>query len=64
MLQHALAEVGADRIVLSIDYPFIQPLGGAARTFLEQAPISHADKHQIGHLNAERLLKLETSPHI
>jgi uncharacterized protein len=58
MLQHALAEVGADRIVFSVDYPFILPLDGSARRFLEQAPISQADKHKIGHLNAERLLGL------
>ena len=60
MLSHALAEVGADRIVFSIDYPFILPLDGAGRRFLEQAPISPADKHRIGHLNAERLLRLDT----
>ncbi len=58
MLQHAIAEVGADRIVFSIDYPFLLPLDGQARRFLELAPISETDKHKIGHLNAERLLGL------
>ena len=28
MLQHAMATVGADRILFSIDYPFILPLDG------------------------------------
>ena len=58
MLQHAVAELGADRILFSIDYPFIRPTDGAARRFLDDAPISPADKHKIAHLNARRLLKL------
>ena len=58
MLEHAIAEVGTDRIVFSVDYPFIVPLDGAARRFLEEAPISPTDKRKIGHLNAERLLRL------
>ncbi len=57
MLQHAIAELGADRIVFSADYPFL-PLNDGGRRFLEQAPISASDKHKIGHLNAERLLGL------
>ena len=58
MLEHAIAEVGADRIMYSVDYPFVAPLDGSARRFLEEAPISPADKHKIGHLNVERLLGL------
>ncbi len=58
MLQHAIAELGTDRILYSIDYPLIRPTDGAARRFLEDAPISIADKHKIGHLNAERLFNL------
>jgi uncharacterized protein len=59
MLAHVLTEVSADRILFAIDYPFVHPFDGSARRFLEQAPISPADKEKIGHLNAERLLKLE-----
>ena len=59
MLTNALAEVGADRILFSSDYPFIDGSDGAARRFLEEAPISAADKEKIGHLNAARLLKLD-----
>ena len=60
MLEHAIAEVGADRIMYSVDYPFVAPLDGSARRFLQEAPISPADKHKIGHLNIERLLGLST----
>jgi len=48
--------LGADRILYSVDYPF-QP-GNQARAFLENAPISPADKEKIAHSNAEKLLKL------
>ncbi len=60
MLTHALAEVGADRIVFAIDYPFQHPLKGEARAFLENAPIAEDDKHKIGYRNLERLLKLSS----
>ena len=49
-------QVGADRIMFSADYPFsAMP---AARAFLEQLPVSPADKERIAHENAERLLAL------
>jgi uncharacterized protein len=48
--------VGADRILYSVDYPF--RADDQARTFLESAPISPADKEKIAHGNAEKLLKL------
>ena len=47
--------MGADRIMYSVDYPFIA--SDQARTFLEAAPISPADKEKIAHGNAEKLLK-------
>jgi uncharacterized protein len=40
----------------SVDYPYIA--GEQARTFLENAPISPADKEKIAHGNAEKVLKL------
>ena len=52
--------VGADRILYAVDYPF--NAGDHARAFLEDAPISPADREKIAHGNAEKLLKL--SPHI
>jgi predicted TIM-barrel fold metal-dependent hydrolase len=49
-------EVGADRIMFSTDYPFI-PME-ETRTFLDQLPVSTADKEKIAHINAEQLLHL------
>ena len=47
--------VGVDRVMYSVDYPFV-PLGsGEPRRFLEGAQISDAGKEQIGHGNWERL---------
>ena len=54
MLAHQV--MGADRIMYSVDYPYVSNNG--AREFLEKAPISPADKEKIAHGNAERLLKL------
>lgn len=51
-----LDTIGVDRILYSVDYPYIGNEG--AREFLENAPISQADKEKIAHGNAERLLKL------
>lgn len=49
-------EVGADRILFSADYPFASMT--QARSFLDQLPVSPADREQIAHGNAERLLHL------
>ena len=48
--------VGAERILYSIDYPY-QTLDGA-RTFIENLPVSQAEKEMIAHRNAESLLGL------
>ncbi|BBY08437.1 amidohydrolase family protein [Mycobacterium noviomagense] len=48
--------IGIDRIVFTADYPYAGMK--AARQFLDQMPINHADKEKIAHLNAERLLRL------
>jgi predicted TIM-barrel fold metal-dependent hydrolase len=50
------AEVGVSRIMFSADYPFESM--AAARAFLEQLPIGPAEKAQIAHGNAERLLHI------
>ncbi len=55
-LQNALQTMGADRIIYSVDYPYYPNKG--AREFLENAPISRADKEKIAHENAEKLFKL------
>ena len=51
-----LFQVGVDRIMFSADYPYSSML--AARNFLEQLPLSPADKARIAHGNAERLLRM------
>jgi uncharacterized protein len=51
-----LLQVGADRIMFSADHPFASMT--QARAFLEQLPVSPADKDRIAHGNAERLLRL------
>jgi predicted TIM-barrel fold metal-dependent hydrolase len=59
----AMQVVGAERILYSVDYPFHFQEGGQARAFLENAPISPADKEKIAHSNAEGLLKLSSLYH-
>jgi len=47
----------AERFIMySVDYPIMA--GAPARSFLENAPISPADKEKIAHGNAERLFKM------
>jgi uncharacterized protein len=51
-----LLQVGVDRIMFSADYPWGSM--AQARNFLDQLPVSTADKERIAHGNAERLLRL------
>jgi predicted TIM-barrel fold metal-dependent hydrolase len=55
-LLNALLEVGADRILFAVDYPFSPNERGVA--FLDAMPVSAADREKIAHGNAERLLRL------
>ena len=50
-----LLEVGVDRIMFSADYPYASM--AQARAFLEQLPVSPADRERIAHGNAEKLMK-------
>jgi predicted TIM-barrel fold metal-dependent hydrolase len=54
--QNLLAEVGVERIMFSVDYPYGSM--AEARAFLEQLPISEADRERIAHGNAEKLFGL------
>jgi predicted TIM-barrel fold metal-dependent hydrolase len=47
---------GVDRIMFSADHPY-QSMA-AARAFLEQIPVSAADRERIAHGNAEKLFGL------
>jgi predicted TIM-barrel fold metal-dependent hydrolase len=51
-----LLQVGVDRIMFSADHPYGSM--AQARAFLDQLPVSAADRERIAHGNAERLLGL------
>lgn len=51
-----LLEIGVSRIMFSADYPYGSM--ERARTFLDQIPVSAADRALIAHGNAEKLFRL------
>jgi predicted TIM-barrel fold metal-dependent hydrolase len=51
-----LLEVGIGRIMFSVDHPYGSM--AEARAFLQQLPVSEADRERIAHGNAEKLLGL------
>jgi Amidohydrolase len=55
-LRFCIDTVGVNRILYSVDYPFIS--NDDAATFLEQADLPEEAKAAIAHGNTERLLKL------
>ena len=55
-LQHAIAVMGADRVMFSVDYPYELMEEGVS--FIDTAPISETDRALICYQNAQRLLKL------
>lgn len=55
-LLDAIAELGADRILFSVDYPFEDTRDGAA--WFDSAEIAESDRLTIGRLNAARLFKI------
>lgn len=56
--QFILQVMGADRVIYSVDYPYIN--NDKAVSFLQEAPISQLEKEKISHLNAEKLLSLHS----
>jgi uncharacterized protein len=60
--QAALSTFGVDRILFSVDYPYVSNKLG--RAFLDALPLAEIDKAKIAHGNADRLLKLTPSPSI
>jgi 2,3-dihydroxybenzoate decarboxylase len=52
----ALAEMGASRIMFSVDYPYEQM--AAAATWFDNTALSDADRLRIGRTNASELFKL------
>ena len=54
-LRWCLEVVGVERLLTATDYPFVDNGGGAARSFLENADVSEADRDAIAHGNWDRL---------
>ena len=55
-LLDTIAEVGADRVLFSIDYPFEDTAD--AVTWFRGAALTEDDRTRIGHANAARLFRL------
>jgi predicted TIM-barrel fold metal-dependent hydrolase len=55
-LQCCMLEMGADRIMFSVDYPWSENVEGVA--FMESIPVSREDRDKMLHKNVERLLRL------
>jgi predicted TIM-barrel fold metal-dependent hydrolase len=53
----ALETFGIDRLMFSVDYPYASNADG--RAFLDNVPLSPADRVKFAHGNADRLLKLK-----
>jgi len=56
-LMNAVAEIGAARVMFSVDWPF-EDIGEGARWF-DQAEIGEAERVKIGRANATKLFKLK-----
>lgn len=56
-LLNAIAEIGSDRIMFSVDYPFEDVVDAAG--WFDAAPISEEDRIRIGRTNALRLFRLD-----
>ena len=55
-LTDVMLEVGADRVLYSVDYPFEDVV--EAREWFDQAAISEPDRLKIGRTNAQKLFRL------
>jgi len=55
-LKQAIEEVGAERVMFSVDWPFEDPAD--ACNWLDTAPIGESDRAKIGRDNAVKLFKL------
>ncbi|MBI5770983.1 MAG: amidohydrolase [Verrucomicrobia bacterium] len=56
-LPQAIELMGVDRIMFSVDDPFVPLPPGGARRFITELPLSETDKARIAHGNWEKLTK-------
>jgi 2,3-dihydroxybenzoate decarboxylase len=56
-LKQAIEELGDDRVMFSVDWPFEDV--GEGCSWIDQAPIAEADRQKVGRDNAARLFKLK-----
>jgi 5-carboxyvanillate decarboxylase len=55
-LRYCIDKLGADHVMWAIDYPYQESAPAVA--FLNDAPISRADKEKIFHTNAQRIFHI------
>jgi len=55
-LQCAIAEMGEDRVLFSVDYPY--EVTEESAEWIERAPLNDAQREKICYKNAERVLRL------
>lgn len=60
-LRWSIEVLGADRIMTAVDYPYVDNSGGAARRFIEDAPITAEQRNAIASGNWEGLLARRTA---
>jgi 2,3-dihydroxybenzoate decarboxylase len=56
-LTDAIQTIGLDNVMFSVDYPYEST--EQAAEFIRTAPLAPADKAQVAHANAERILRLK-----
>src|SRR3546814_10470459 len=54
-LKQVIEELGADRVMFSVDWPFEDP--AQAGEWMDTAPISEVDRQKVGRDNANRLFR-------
>ncbi len=56
-MHYTIGEIGIDRVLFSVDYPFETTEEGAV--WFDNADLTDADRQQIGRDNAIKLFKLD-----
>jgi 5-carboxyvanillate decarboxylase len=55
-LRYSIDKLGIDRVMWAIDYPYQE--SGPATRFMNEAPVSEAERHKLFHENAERVFHI------